>query len=84
VDAVPSLFGSKQHKDSLYSMEYLSDLKSAQAMTETPLSYVKGVDGMDRGILQSLQESQQQVLPELEDCLSQMHKKPELWIKSLR
>jgi hypothetical protein len=65
-------------------MGYLWDLTSAQAMTETPLSYgVKGVDGMDRGILQSLQESQQRVLPGLEDCSSQMQK-PELWIKPLR
>jgi hypothetical protein len=71
VDAVPSLFGSKQHKDSLYSMEYLWGLTLALAMTETPLSYgVKGVDEMHRGILQSLQESQQQVRPGLEDCSS--------------
>jgi len=58
MDAVPSLFGSKQHKDSLYSMEYLLNLTLAQAMTETPLSY-DGADGMGRGILQSLQVSQQ-------------------------
>ena len=65
MDAVPSLFGSKQHKDSLYSMEYLLGLTSAQAVTETPLPY--GVDGMDRGIRQSQQESQQRVLPGSED-----------------
>ena len=71
MDAVPSLFGPKQHKDSLNSMEYLMGLTLAQAMTETPLSYgVKGVDGTDRGILQSLQESQQRVLPGLENCSS--------------
>ena len=68
MDAVPSLFGSKQHKDSLYSKEYLWGQTLVQAMTETLLSYdVKGVDGMDRGILESLQESQQQVLPGLKD-----------------
>ena len=66
MDAVPNSFGSKQHKDLLYSMEYLLSLTLARAMTETPLSHgVKGVDGMDRGILQLLQMSQQQVLPGL-------------------
>lgn len=71
MDAVPNLLGTKQYKDSLYSMEYLLSLTLAQAMTETLLSYgVKGVDGMDRGILQSLQVSQQQVLQGLEDCSS--------------
>ena len=71
MDAVPSLFGSKQHKDSLHSIEYLWGQTLAQAMTETPLSYgVEGVEGMDRGILQSLQKSQQQVLSKLEDYSS--------------